>query len=92
MAAIQPALLVLQGTADGVAAPANGRAAVLAWAEATGAQAGPARQVQRGQRYPMPVTDSRCADGRTAATLVEVAGLGPAWSGGGAGQPFSDAQ
>lgn len=90
MAADWPALLVLQGSADGVVAPANGRAAVTAWADAAGAKTGPARQVQRGKRYPMTVTDSRCADGRTVATLVEVAGLGHAWSGGAAGQPFSD--
>ena len=90
MAKDWPALLVLQGSADGVVVPANGRAAVSAWADAAGAKAGPARQVQRGQRYPMTVTDNRCADGRTVATLVEVAGLGHAWSGGGAGQPFSD--
>ena len=90
MAANWPALLVLQGSADGVVAPANGRAAVLAWADAAGAMAGPPRQIQRGKRYPMTVTDSCCADGRTVATLVEVAGLGHAWSGGAAGQPFSD--
>ena len=90
MAAHWPALLVLQGSADGVVAPANGRAAAQVWAEAAGAQAGPARLIQRGQRYPMTVTDSRCADGRTVTTLVEVAGLRHAWSGGAAGQPFSD--
>lgn len=39
----------------------------------------------------MEVTDFK-QRGRTAATLVEVQGLGHAWSGGTASQPFSDSQ
>ena len=84
-----PALLVIHGSADGVVAPANGQAAVQAWADAAGARASAPRVVQRGQRYPMSLTDYRC-QGRTVATLALVQGLGHAWSGGAAGQPFAD--
>ena len=87
-----PPLLVLQGSADTLVSPGNGRAAAQLWATAADAKAGPPRTVQRGQRYPMTVTDSRSADGRTAVTSIEIAGLGHAWSGGAAGQPFSDPQ
>jgi poly(hydroxyalkanoate) depolymerase family esterase len=87
-----PPLLVLYGSADAVVSPANSLTAAQLWADAAGARAGPPRALQRGQRYPMTVTDSRCADGRTAVTRIEVAGLGHAWSGGAAGQPFSDAK
>ena len=51
--------------------------------------AGARRSVQRGKRYPKAVTDFK-QRGSTVATLVEVAGLGHAWSGGAASQPFSD--
>ena len=87
-----PPLLVVQGNADNVVSPGNGAAAAQLWASAADAIAGPTRTVQRGQRYPMTVTDSRSTDGRTAVTRIEIAGLGHAWSGGGAGQPFSDPQ
>ena len=90
MAADWPALLVIHGSADRVVAPANAQAAVQAWADAAGARASAPRLVQRGQRYPISVTDYRC-QGRTVATLALVQGLGHAWSGGGAGQPFADA-
>ena len=99
MAGSWPPLLVVQGTADTVVDPRNGAAAVQAWADAAGAVAGPARTVQRGQRRAMTVTDYRCGSrnssssgqpSRTVATLVLVAGMGHAWSGGAAGQPFSD--
>ena len=85
-----PPLLVVQGSADNVVSPGNGAAAAQLWASAADATAGPPRTVQRGQRYPMTVTDSRRTDGSTAVTHIEIAGLGHAWSGGGAGQPFSD--
>ena len=49
------------------------------------------RLLQRGQRYPVRITDYRC-QGRSVATLAMVQGLGPAWSGGAAGQPFADAR
>ncbi len=86
-----PPLLVIHGTADNVVSPVNGQAAVLAWADAAGAKARPPRQVQRGQRYPMTVTDYTCRS-RTVATHVAVQGLGHAWSGGGAGQAYADAR
>jgi poly(3-hydroxybutyrate) depolymerase len=45
--------------------------------------------VQRGQRYPMQVTEFKRGT-HAFVSLVEIAGLGHAWSGGAAGQPFSD--
>lgn len=95
MASTWPPLLVIHGTQDKVVDPRNGVAAAQAWADAAGAVAGPARSVQRGQRRAMTVTDFICrADKgqprRTVATLVAVTGLGHAWSGGAADQPFSD--
>jgi len=86
-----PALLVIHGAADAAVSPTNAGAAALTWAQAAGARAGVPRQVQRGKRYPMSVTDFKLRDD-TVATLVLVAGLGHAWSGGAAGQPYSDAR
>jgi poly(hydroxyalkanoate) depolymerase family esterase len=86
-----PPLLVLHGSADGVVSPRNGEAAARAWADAAGAAASAPRRVQRGKRLAMLVTDYRLR-GHTVATLALVQGLGHAWSGGAAGQPFSDAQ
>ena len=85
-----PPLLVIHGSADRVVAPRNGDAAAQLWADAAGAERMPSRTVQRGQRRAMTVTDFKC-DGRTHVTLCSVEGLGHAWSGGAAGQPFSDA-
>ena len=62
---------------------------VQVWADAAGARAGTARSVQRGQRYPMVVTDYK-RKGRTVATLVVVSRLAHAWSGGDANKAFSD--
>ncbi|MDP9045377.1 MAG: PHB depolymerase family esterase, partial [Pseudomonadota bacterium] len=84
-----PPLLAIQGTADSVVKASNGRAAVELWAAAAQARAAIPQGVQRGARYPMARTDFKRA-GRTVATLCEVDGLGHAWSGGAAGQPFSD--
>ena len=84
-----PPLLVIHGAADAVVAPRNGQAAAQAWADAAGARATAPRRVQRGKRHPMVVTDFK-HQGRTVATLVEVAGLAHAWSGGAAKQPYSD--
>lgn len=84
-----PPLLVIQGSADPVVAPANGRRAAEAWATAAGAVAAAPRAVQRGQRHVMTVTDYR-RRGRLAATLCEVQGLAHAWSGGAAGQAHGD--
>jgi poly(hydroxyalkanoate) depolymerase family esterase len=86
-----PPLLVIHGCEDAVVAPSNGQAAVHVWAEAAGARGGVPRTVQRGNRHATQVTDFR-RGGRTAASLVEVATLGHAWSGGAAGQAYSDGQ
>lgn len=85
-----PPLLVIHGSADRVVAPNNGEAAAQLWADAAGARRTPSRVVQRGQRRAMTLTDFKCG-GTTAVTLCSVAGLGHAWSGGAAGQLFSDA-
>ncbi|PKO90334.1 MAG: phospholipase [Betaproteobacteria bacterium HGW-Betaproteobacteria-12] len=84
-----PPLLVIHGDADHTVAPKNALAAVQLWAAAAGAQAATVRRVQRGQRYPMAVTDYRC-QGRTVATLALVGGLAHAWSGGLTSKPFGD--
>ena len=84
-----PPLLVIHGTDDAVVAPQNGRAAAQVWADASGARAGTARTVRRGQRYPMSVTDFK-RKGSTVAKLVEVGRLAHAWSGGAANKPYSD--
>ncbi len=86
-----PPLLVIHGSLDGVVSPRNGEAAAQAWADAAGATAGPPRRVQRGQRHAMLVTDFK-RRGRPVATLALVQGMGHAWSGGAAGQAFSDAK
>jgi poly(hydroxyalkanoate) depolymerase family esterase len=86
-----PPLMVIHGGQDRVVAASNGQAAVRLWADAAGARPVPGRSVQRGKRYPMVQTDFRCRDG-IVATLVEVAQLGHAWSGGAASQPHGDVQ
>lgn len=89
MEADWPPLLVIHGNADTVVSPHNGEAAAQVWASAAGAHAGPPRKVQRGQRYPMSITDFK-HKGATVATLVAVDSLAHAWSGGAPGKPFSD--
>jgi poly(3-hydroxybutyrate) depolymerase len=91
MSALLPPLLVVHGASDRVVSASNGVAAARVWAGAAGAKALVGRNVQRGKRYPMTVTDYKLSRG-TVATLIEVAQLGHAWSGGAAGQPYSDAQ
>lgn len=86
-----PPLMVIQGRADAVVVASNGPAAAQHWAHAAGAHAHTERSLQRGNRYPMTVTDYKQLR-NTVATLVEVDRLGHAWSGGAAKQPFSDAQ
>jgi poly(hydroxyalkanoate) depolymerase family esterase len=84
-----PPLMVIHGGRDRVVCRSNAQAAVQLWADGSGAQPETARDVQRGNRYPMVVTRytlRHC----TVATLVEVALLGHAWSGGAAKQPYSD--
>ena len=89
MAASWPPLMVIHGGVDRMVAPSNGHAAVQAWADAAGALPGKPRLVQRGKRYSTNVTDFK-RKGSTVATLVDVTGLGHAWSGGAAKQSFSD--
>jgi poly(hydroxyalkanoate) depolymerase family esterase len=84
-----PPLLVIHGDADPVVASTNGRAAVHIWATAAGAAPVSGRDVQRGHRHPMRVTDFK-RRGTTMVTLVEVERLAHAWSGGAANQHFSD--
>ncbi len=91
MQAHWPALLVIHGDADLTVSPDNAQAAVQSWAQAAGARPGAMRQVQRGKRYSMSVTDFKHR-GRLVATLAMVRGLAHAWSGGAASQPFSDAR
>jgi poly(hydroxyalkanoate) depolymerase family esterase len=85
-----PPLLVIQGSADYVVKPSNGQDAAALWANAMGAAARPPRIVQRGHRHAMTVTDFKHG-ARTLISLCEVSGLTHAWSGGAAGQPYSDA-
>ena len=89
MAASWPPLLVIHGGADRVVSAHNGQAAARLWSDAGGARAGTPRSVHRGERYPMQVTDFK-RRGNTVATLVEVARLGHAWSGGATKHAFSD--
>jgi poly(hydroxyalkanoate) depolymerase family esterase len=91
MQAHWPPLLVIHGNADAVVSPHNGQAAAQVWADAAGARSSPPRQVQRGKRYPMAVTDHKLK-GSTVATLVAVDRLAHAWSGGAASKAYSDGQ
>lgn len=84
-----PALLVIHGSADGVVAPRNARATAQCWADAAGARIATARTVRRGQRFSVTVTDFKLRS-RVVVTLCEINGLAHAWSGGAAGQPYSD--
>jgi poly(hydroxyalkanoate) depolymerase family esterase len=84
-----PPLMVIHGGGDKTVAPSNGVAAVQAWADASGAVSSKPRLVQRGKRYATNVTDFK-RKGSTVATLVDVSGLGHAWSGGAARHLFSD--
>jgi len=90
-----PPLLVIQGTADPFVVRANARAAAQAWAHAGDPHAtapvreGAERRVQRGKRKPMRIVDFK-RGAALLATLVEIDGLGHAWSGGAAAQPYSD--
>ena len=84
-----PALLVIQGQADTIVAPANGGKASQLWAASEGAAPGLPRTVQRGARYAITQTDFYTR-GRLVTTLCEIEGLGHAWSGGAASQAYSD--
>ncbi|CAH0351284.1 PHB depolymerase family esterase [Aquabacterium sp. CECT 9606] len=87
-----PALLVIHGDRDAIVAASNGQAAAKLWAEAAGPHVEKSRQVSRGRRHPMTVTDFKVRGGRTVATLCSIGGLAHAWSGGHARQAYSDAQ
>ena len=89
MASSWPPLLVIHGESDHVVAMKNGEAAARVWAEAAGARPITLRRVRRGRRYDTTVADFKCGR-NTVSTLVRVNGLGHAWSGGAANQPFSD--
>ena len=84
-----PPLLVIHGAGDRVVTASNAHAAVRLWAEAAGARAAAPREMRRGARYPMTVTDYR-AGPRTIARLVEIPQLGHAWSGGAAKHKYAD--
>ncbi|MBU2285430.1 MAG: phospholipase, partial [Gammaproteobacteria bacterium] len=87
--AVLPPMLVLHGDADSVVSARNAASTAEVWAHATGATPAPARQVQRGKRLPMRITDYK-SKGRTLVTLCEIGGLGHAWSGGTAALPFGE--
>ncbi|MDI1261308.1 PHB depolymerase family esterase [Aquabacterium sp.] len=87
-----PALLVIHGDRDAIVSASNGQAAAKLWAEAAGPHVEKSRQVSRGQRHPMTVTDFKVRGGRTVATLCAIDGLDHAWSGGLARQAYSDAK
>jgi len=85
----RPPLLVIHGSDDHVVSPLNAHAAAAQWAAALGASPGAARRVQRGVRHAQTLTDFRA--GRCLCVrLCIVDGLGHAWSGGSAGERFSD--
>lgn len=90
-----PPLLVIHGTADTIVVRANAHAAANAWAHAGDARdespvrESAERRVQRGSRKPMRIVDFKRRTSHVA-TLVEIDGLGHAWSGGAAAQPYSD--
>jgi poly(hydroxyalkanoate) depolymerase family esterase len=86
-----PPLMVIHGDADGVVSARNADAAAQMWSQAAGAREGAPQALQRGNRYPMRVTQFKRSR-RVVATLVQVDRLGHAWSGGAARQRFSDAQ
>jgi len=90
-AADWPALMVIHGDEDALVSAENADAAAQLWSGAAGARASRARELQRGKRYPMQVVDFK-RGAKLVATQVSVAQLGHAWSGGAAGQRFSDAK
>jgi poly(3-hydroxybutyrate) depolymerase len=89
-----PPLLLLHGDADAVVGFGNATAAASLWLDlqppgAPAPSALPSRRVQRGARRAVDVIDWM-ADGLPYIRLVRIDGLGHAWSGGSAGQAFSD--
>ncbi len=86
-----PPLLVVHGSDDRTVSHRNAQASAELWAASRQARIADVRSVQRGQRYPMQVTDWM-AGKRLAVTLCEVRGLGHAWSGGRAGHSHADSR
>ena len=91
MSADLPPLMIIHGDDDAVVSAGNADAAAQLWSDAAGAQPGNTQDLQRGKRYPMQVTNFK-RGAQLIATRVRVAQLGHAWSGGKAGQRFSDAK
>jgi poly(hydroxyalkanoate) depolymerase family esterase len=87
-------LLVIHGTADAVVAPGNGAAAAAQWAGALGAAPDPAAPAADGAATPArPWRERRwLLGGAPVVRLVEVEGLGHAWSGGSPAGTFTDAR
>jgi poly(hydroxyalkanoate) depolymerase family esterase len=93
--------IVVHGTADGTVAPVNAEQAVRQWM-ATNRRAGAAGEHPRFERPDAVVRDDGAgglpftrrtwhdADGRVMHELVEVEGLGHAWSGGAPGGSYTD--
>ena len=90
-----PPLLLLHGDADHIVHIDNATACAALWldlqpdAESVRAKPMRPRTVQRGTRRAMEISDWM-VDGEPWVRLVRIAGLGHAWSGGAAGQAFSD--
>lgn len=87
-----PPLILLQGDADPVVAPANAEACVALWRSLQGGAPGEAPRIeamQRGDRRSYSQLDwgPRVAP---EVRLVRVHGLGHAWSGGARGQGYAD--
>lgn len=89
--ACPPPLILLHGGADYVVAAHNAQATARLWLNLLPepAAAGRSRDIRRGRRRPHAITDWTLA-GKTHVRLVDIQGLGHAWSGGAPGQAFSD--
>lgn len=88
-----PPMIVLHGDADRIVAPACAQASATLWLEllpAGTALKSRGRELQRGERLGMHVTDWQHADGSPYVRAVRVHELGHAWSGGAADQAFSE--
>lgn len=87
-----PPLLLIHGDADHVVSYRNAEAAAALWLAQLPSgtrQSASEDAVRRGNRRALTRCDWR-ADGKPYVRLLKVHGLGHAWSGGAAGQAFSD--
>lgn len=87
-----PPVLLIHGDGDRVVDAGNARAAAALWLDLQPEGQAIAERmagVQRGRRHALMRTDW-LAGRQIRVRLLEVAGLGHAWSGGAAGQAFSD--